>query len=401
MLVQDVQIRDALLVLLPKDASKKPLNFEIAQLNLKSVGRNSAMKYNAALTIPMPPGTLLTTGNFGPWAGSDPGDTPLRGGYTFNNADLGVFQAIAGTLGSTGSFEGTLDSVQARGQATVPNFRLKSVGNAVPLSTRFEVLVDGTNGDTILKPVQARLGHTSFTTTGAVIKHEERPKRAINLKVTMPNGNLLDLLRLTTKGPPFMEGLVNLKAAIDIPPLSGSVKEKLHLDGDFQLRDGKFLRSSIQDQIDQLSRRGQGHPKNQEIDNVFAHMAGSFILDNRVMTFRSLSFDVPGARVSIAGDYHLDDDAIDFHGALKLDAKLSQTMSGWKRWVLKPVDPFFAKNGAGTFLRIKIDGSSHDPKFGLDRSRKNEPRPAASASAIARQKSSPPQPSAQSLGASH
>jgi len=282
-LVQDVQIRDALLVLLPRDASKKPLNFEIAQLDLKSVGRNSAMKYNAALTIPMPPGTLLTTGDFGPWAGSDPGDTPLQGDYTFDNADLGVFKAIAGTLGSTGTFNGTLDSVQARGQATVPNFRLKSVGDAVPLSTRFEVLVDGTNGNTILKPVQAKLGHTSFTTTGAVIKHDERPKRAINLKVTMPNGNMLDLLRLTTKGSPFMEGVIKMKAAIDIPPLSGGVKEKLHLDGDFRLRDGKFLRSSIQDQIDQLSRRGQGQPKNQEIDDVFAHMAGSFILDNQVI----------------------------------------------------------------------------------------------------------------------
>jgi len=401
-LVQDVQIRDALLVLLPRDASKKPLNFEIAQLDLKSVGRNSAMKYNAALTIPMPPGTLLTTGDFGPWAGSDPGDTPLQGDYTFDNADLGVFKAIAGTLGSTGTFNGTLDSVQARGQATVPNFRLKSVGDAVPLSTRFEVLVDGTNGNTILKPVQARLGHTSFTTTGAVIKHEARPKRAINLKVTMPNGNILDLFRLTTKGSPFMEGLVNMKAAIDIPPLSGRVKEKLHLDGDFQLHGGKFLRSTIQNQIDQLSRRGQGQPKNQEIDDVFANMAGSFILDNQVMTFRSLSFDVPGARVAIAGDYHLDDAVVDFHGNLKLDAKLSQTMTGWKRWALKPVDPFFAKNGAGTFLRIKIEGSPHEPKFGLDHSHKNEPAPSApSARATARRKSSPPQPSAQSPVASH
>jgi hypothetical protein len=399
-LVQDVQIRDALLILLPKDESKKPLNFDITRLSLKSAGRNSAMKYNAALTIPMPPGTLLTTGDFGPWAGEEPGDTALRGDYTFDKADLGVFKAIAGTLGSTGTFEGTLDAVQARGQATVPNFRLKSVGNAVPLSTRFEVLVDGTNGNTILKPVQARLGHTGFTTTGAVIKHEKQPTRAINLRVAMPNGNMLDLLRLTTKGVPFLEGAIKMKAAIDIPPLSGAVKEKLHLDGDFQLHDGKFLRSSIQDQSDQLSRRGQGQPKNQEIDDVFANMAGSFILDNQVMTFRSLSFDVPGARVAVLGDYRLDDDVVDFHGNLKLDAKLSQTMIGWKRWVLRPVDPFFAKHGAGTYLKIKIEGSSHEPKFGLDRSHKNEPEPPAAAPATARQKSSPPQVSAQSHAAS-
>jgi len=66
----------------------------------------------------------------------------------------------------------------------------------------------------------------------------------------------------------------------------------------------------------------------------------------------------------------LEADTLDFHGALKLVAKVSQTMTGWKRWALKPVDPFFAKNGAGTFLPIKVVGNSHGPHFGLDRGHK-------------------------------
>ena len=45
-------IQDAMLVLLPQETNKKSLDFDIAQLNLKSVGRNSAMKYDAALTHP-------------------------------------------------------------------------------------------------------------------------------------------------------------------------------------------------------------------------------------------------------------------------------------------------------------------------------------------------------------
>jgi hypothetical protein len=139
------------------------------------------------------------------------------------------------------------------------------------------------------------------------------------------------------------------------------------LDGTFDLKAAKFLKSTIQDQIDQLSRRGQGQPKNEGIDEVISKMQGSFHLENQVMTFRSLAFEVPGAAVSVAGNYDMGHDTLDFHGALKLDAKLSQTMTGWKRWVLKPADPFFAKNGAGTFLRIKIDGNAHQPKFGRDR----------------------------------
>jgi hypothetical protein len=182
----------------------------------------------------------------------------------------------------------------------------------------------------------------------------------------MPNGNLPDLLRLAMKGKPFMEGIVMLETKIVIPPLSGKVKEKLQLDGRFELSQGKFLRSTIQDQIDTLSRRAQGQPKNQEIDEVVHQMNGVFQLENEVMTFKSLSFAVPGAGVDLSGSYDLDADMLDFHGALKLQAKVSQTMSGWKRIVLKPIDPFFSKQGAGTFLRIKVEGPADKPKFGRD-----------------------------------
>ena len=58
------------------------------------------------------------------------------------------------------------------------------------------------------------------------------------------------------------------------------------------------------------------------------------------------------ARASSAGgDYNLNSDAVDFHGTPRLKARLSQTMEGWKRWAFKPVDPFFAKDGAGTPAR--------------------------------------------------
>ena len=55
-----------------------------------------------------------------------------------------------------------------RAEAGLPDFRLKRSGQRVPLHTRFEVMVDGTNGNTTLKPVVATLGSTHFTTSGAV-----------------------------------------------------------------------------------------------------------------------------------------------------------------------------------------------------------------------------------------
>ncbi|MBE3118900.1 MAG: hypothetical protein IMZ50_09120 [Candidatus Atribacteria bacterium] len=369
-LIKDVTIQDAKLVILPKDRKKVPLEFAIHDLRLNSEGTGVAMRYDAALTNPRPPGAIHAVGSLGPWNAEEPGDTPLSGDYTFAKADLGVFAAIAGILNSTGHFEGTLNSIHAKGQASVPDFRLKMAGNPVPLVAQFEALIDGTNGNTILQPVRATLGTTKFTTSGGVIKHETDLRRTISLDVSMPQGDLRDLLRLAVKGTPFMEGQIFLQTKIDIPPLTGKVREKLKLDGRFEVQHGKFLRSTTQDKIDSLSRRGQGKPNSEEIDEVVSGMKGTFTLENEVIRFRSLSFSVSGAKVDLKGNYDLQRDTLDFHGTLKLQAKVSQTMTGWKRWVLKPVDSFFAKENAGTFLRIKVTGTSKAPKFDSDRGNK-------------------------------
>jgi hypothetical protein len=372
-IIKEVRIDDANLTILPKDPSKNPLHFDIHRLKFESAGANSrGMKYDASLTNAKPPGEIKSRGTFGPWAKDEPGDTPIAGDYTFDNADLGVFSGIAGILKSTGSFDGTLSSINARGQADVPDFRLKMSNNRVPLTTTFEVLVDGTNGNTVLQPVKARLGSTNLTTSGAVLKQEGQTRRTITLDVNMPNGDLRDVLRLAMKGAPFMEGRLNLKTKVAIPPLSGKVREKIMLDGRFQVSNAKFLKSKIQDQIDTLSRRGQGQPSSGEIDEVVSGMKGVFLLENELLTFQSLTFGVPGAEVDLAGTYNLDADVLDFLGNLKLVAKVSETMTGWKRWALKPVDPFFAKEGAGTFLRIAVTGTSRQPHFGAARGRQKE-----------------------------
>ena len=361
--VREVIVRDARLVILPRDPAKIPLEFGIRDLRLHPEGPGIAMRYEAAITNPRPPGAIHAVGSFGPWNADEPGDSPLSGRYTFEKADLGVFAGIAGILESTGQFEGTLDEIRAKGRAFVPDFRLKSAGNPVPLVTEFDALIDGTNGNTMLEPVKATLGTTSFTTSGGVIKHERDARRTISLDASMPQGDLRDLLRLAVKGTPFMEGRITLRAKIDVPPLAGATREKLKLDGRFEVRRGKFLRAAAQDKVDSLSRRGQGKPDSEEIDDVVSRMKGSFTLENQVIRFRSLSFGVSGADVDVKGSYDLRADALDFHGTLKLQARVSETMTGWKRWVLKPVDPFFAKDGAGTFLRISVTGSSTAPKF--------------------------------------
>ena len=82
----------------------------------------------------------------------------------------------------------------------------------------------------------------------------------------------------------------------------------------------------------------------------------------------SLTFDVPGAVVSLNGNYALRQETLAFAGELYMDAKISQTVTGFKSLLLKMADPLFRKNGK-TVVPLKISGTRNDPQFGLDMQR--------------------------------
>ncbi|MEN6536651.1 MAG: AsmA-like C-terminal region-containing protein [Bryobacteraceae bacterium] len=356
------------LFILSKDPKKDPLEFDIRKLKLESAGPGIAMRYTAELTNPKPPGLIHCQGQFGPWVSEDPSDTPLDGKYVFANADLSVFKGIAGRLDSTGKFEGTLDNIVAEGETRTPDFRLTMSGNPVPLQTTYHAIIDGGNGNTLLQPVEATLGRTRFVVRGGVVRGAGETGKTVALDVVFREGYIEDLMRLAMKGPkPMMRGPIELRVKMQWPPGKGEIVDKLRLSGTFALRQAHFTGATVKERIDGLSSRAQGTPGEKLMDEVLATLDGSFSLARGVIEFSRLRFTIPGADVALIGSYTFDKEAVDFRGKLRLQAKVSQTMTGWKRWALKPVDPFFAKDGAGTQVRIRIDGTREQPRFGRDR----------------------------------
>lgn len=365
-MIEAVDIQQAGIVLLPRDPQKIPLRLEIQNLQLRSKGPGAGMLYDASLVNAKPPGLIHATGTFGPWHSAEPGETPIAGDYSFENADLGVFNGIAGTLTSHGSFEGQLSAFTVRGKASVPNFRLRRIGNPVPLQARFEALVDATNGNTTLHPVMATLGGTNFTASGGIIKREADQPRAISLDVSMTNGNLHDVLLLAMKQPPALEGRLALQAKVDIPPLAGKVEEKLIVDGHFQVLQGHFHQS----QLNSLLQRTLGQHGDADPDPAIVRMTGAFHLENALIHFRELSFAIPWANLDMAGDYNLESDAVDLDGRVKVQPAISDLVTGWKRLVLRPVDKFLGKKAAGALLHIRVTGTSKSPQVDLNFGRK-------------------------------
>src|SRR6185295_1366625 len=109
------------------------------------------MAFDATLTNAVPPGEIVTKGNFGPWHRDDPGLTPVDGAFTFDRADLSVFKGIRGILSARGTFGGTLGRLDIHGETDTPEFTVTLSGHPIPLHANYHAIVDGTNGDTILE----------------------------------------------------------------------------------------------------------------------------------------------------------------------------------------------------------------------------------------------------------
>lgn len=377
--VESLECNGAHLTLETSKPGKLPLEFAIAHLNLNGIGTGGPMDFEAELTNPRPVGTIHTKGSFGPWVVDDPGDSPVTGDYRFENADLSTFKGIAGILNSTGHYEGTLREIVVDGETDTPDFRLTSFGTALPLHTKFHANVDGINGDTWLKPVEAVLGQSHFWTEGQIVgvapivggKDGPRPGgHDIALTVNVDRGRIEDFLRLAShSGTPLLNGATIMKAELKIPPGPVPVLQRLKLAGTFSLDDVQFTSKNIQDRIGELSARGQGRPKEakQGADSdVRSSMNGNFQMAGGVVTLPALEYTVPGAVINLKGTYGVDGGKLKFAGTAKMEATVSAMVGGWKGLLLKPVDRYFQKDGAGTEVSIRINGTRANPQLSFD-----------------------------------
>ena len=363
--IDEIVVNDTDLVIVPKKEGKAPLDFDIHDLVLKSVGPDEPFDFHGNLTNAKPQGEIATAGTFGPWDADEPGDTPVTGSYKFIDADLGPFPGIAGTLSSTGDYKGQLNEIQVTGKTDTPNFSLDPVGHPVPLHTDFSATVDGTDGDTYLHPVKATLGKSVIVCEGSVV-HVPNEGHLIQLNVDAPNARIEDMLALAINSDkPFMMGPAKIKAKLTLPPGKVKVLQKMTLDGKVNIENANWSDPKVRDKLESLSRHAEGKPSNEDAGSSVANLNGDFRLAKAVIHFRSLTFSVPGANLDLAGDYNIGESQLDFNGRLRLQAKLSQTVTGKKSFFLKAVDPFFSKDGAGTLLPITITGNRDAPTLGV------------------------------------
>lgn len=364
--IGEIVTENGLLTIMAKREGKRPRVFQLRRLRFEDFRFDRPTPFEAALTNPTPTGEISVVGAFGPWARIEPRETPLSGSFTFDS-DLGTIDGIGGELHAEGTFDGPLEAIRTRGRTRTEGFHLSTGGARFPLLVDYDAVVDGTNGDTILQRVVGQLGRSHITARGAIVQVEGVEGRRITLDTTARGGRIEDFVMLTTRVTSSpLTGLTDVTATLDIPPGRGEVIDRMSLDGTFSVAEARFTSRAIQDRIDELSRRGQGRPTDETIDNVASNLRGAFQLRDARMVLRRLSFTVRGAEVRLAGHYDVRREQLDFQGTLRLQARASRTQTGWKSVVLKLFDPLLDGEGAGTVLPISVTGTRAQPKFAAD-----------------------------------
>jgi len=367
---------DAVLVPLPKNPALTAHPFYIHHLRMHDFGFNQPADFHAILTNPKPRGEIECIGKFGPWDAEEPSLTPVEATFDFEHADLATLKGLSGMLSSKGKFKGPLDYLEVEGETDTPDFALRTASHPVPLHTVYSAIVDGTNGDVILNKVTARFLRTTIIVRGEVVDLSTRKGRTIDLDAVSDKGRIEDLLRLTVKtDKPVMTGYERLKTKIFIPERDEDLIDRMSLDGQFAIGDIQFTNNEIQDRIDTLSNKAKGKPQLGAEGTQLSELRGTFTMTHSDVKFSNLTFGVEGASIALAGTYNVNSGGLDFRGKLRMDAKISQTVTGKKSFFLKAVDPFFRKNGV-TEIPVKITGTKDAPKYGLDLHDKANKEPA-------------------------
>ncbi|MGC1188194.1 MAG: AsmA-like C-terminal region-containing protein [Candidatus Acidiferrales bacterium] len=375
-LFDDVESENAKVTVLPSESGKQPEVIDVASLRGHSISGDGKLAADATIRSAIPPGDIVTTGTFGPWDPDVPARTPVSGSFSFKDVDLSTLPGgLAGRLSAEGQYGGIIEKLNVDGTAAAPDFATKTSEQPVDLKANFHVVIDGAKEETRLQNLDAHFEHSTLHAVGTIAGTPGQQGQAIHLDVSATDARIEDLLALTVKDKPALTGNIRLNTTLILPagPQNDPMNQ-MTLNGSFDIDQVVFTDHAAEKKVTTLSMRSQGQTGDvQEDDSVASAMQGMFQVQNGVMTFSDLNFQVPGARVHLVGTIGLEHQNFDMHGVLDMRAQISQTTTGVKSFLLKAVNPLFSKPGGGSRIFFNIGGTEKIPIYTLDLHHKAAP----------------------------
>lgn len=366
--IERLVAESARVIVMPRDPARDALEWDIRNLVMEPFTLDAATPFTATIDTPLPSDRASVTGSVGPFPREAFDQLPIAAEYRFAG-DVGALPGLDGKIEAHGSILGTLERLATNGAMSSPAIGLRGRDTGrLAMSGQFEAVLDGTNGDLFLTRVETTLADSTFETSGRVLRQRGTRGRHVTLAVKTPaRADVADVLRLLVDGAhPPMNGRLTLDATLDLPPGDTALLERLTVEGRFALSRLRFANADVQAKVDELSRRGQGRPSELSIAQVPADMRGRVRLRRQQLSLSSVVFTAPGATIAAAGGYGLDSEQLRFRGVAKLAATMSRTLTGAPRFLMRPIDPLFNRQGAGTRLVVDVRGTRAAPVVDFD-----------------------------------
>lgn len=359
-LIDQLKIHNGLLDIMR--ANGKRYSFPIAELDILNFQKGRANPFRVVMQNAQPWGLIQSAGSFGPFDAHDLSKTPVSGTFSFSSVKLSDLGEIRGTLQSSGQFRGTLGTIEATASSETPDFAVGH-GIATPVHGEVQCTVNGLTGEVVLHHVMARSGKTIIVASGGIVGS---PK-ITNIDVAVMNGRTQDVLRPFVHSRVPIAGPVWLRAHAYVAPSSPGTGflERLDVRGSFDVPAERATAEATEKSLSDFSRRAQTKESGKGDDDrdqdanadVLSSLKGPAQIHNGVASSPRLTFQVPGALATLAGTFNFRDESAHLTGHLAMQSEMSHAVTGFKSFLLKPLDPFMRKRRAGAVIPIAITGT--------------------------------------------
>ena len=178
--------------------------------------------------------------------------------------------------------------------------RSTSPDQPVPLITRFKAIVDGTNGDTWLDRVEARLGRIGHRRVGAVVRERDVKGRHVALDIQIREARLEDVHAAGGQGRQAADDRPH-RPDDDVPASRRRTgrDRSAELNGQFSLAQARFTTSTCSGASTALSLRARGDENaepTRDGSSVVSNLRGRFVDARAKLDFKQLTFAIPGRR---------------------------------------------------------------------------------------------------------
>ena len=296
-LVAKLTANGTLLEIASRSGTGEALRFQFEKLVMNDVKQQRSIPIETVLRIPKLPGRLTVQGRFGPLLKGRLETTELSGRYKLDGADLAGTGVLNGLLDSQGSFRGVLGSCQVTGNVEADNFEINRVRHPVKLLGTFQTLVNGLNGNIVVRSASVRYSRTNIEATGTIHDGNQTGKTP-SITGTSRQARIEDLLTLFTRSePPALEGRIEFHANIVVPPGQSEFLKRLQLTGAFRIPQARFLPATRRN-VNKLSARSRGASSKEEIisrQEVTSSFAAEVATRDGVASLSRAEFRTPGA----------------------------------------------------------------------------------------------------------